>query len=117
MSRRDAVAALLPLAPPCFASRLDWLEYSVSVAEAQSEKGQPAALIFDAGKPVRFNHNLDFCHDCDPQHALERHLQGRCKPDALRTQAKPLLQLVREFLGQPQRDEPPFQRSASGGAL
>lgn len=99
MSRREMVEALAPVAPPCFASRIDWREYLTAAAEAQSEKGQPAPLIFEAGKPVRFNTDFDFCHDCDPMHAVVKERRGKCKPDWLKTPPKPLLQLVKEFVG------------------
>lgn len=83
MSRRDLVEMLAPTSPPCFADRLSWLEYLVATAGAQSEKGQPAALIFEAGKPVRFNDKLDFCGDCDPLYARVMDEQGRCCPNWL----------------------------------
>lgn len=83
MSRRELIEMLAPLSPPCFADRLSWVEYLVAMAEAQSEKGQPAALIFEPGKPVRFNARLDFCGDCDPLYARVMNTQGRCCPNWL----------------------------------
>lgn len=83
MSRRDLVEMLAPTSPPCFADRLSWLEYLVATAGAQSTKGEPEALIFEAGKPVRFNDKLDFCGDCDPLYARVMDEQGRCCPNWL----------------------------------
>jgi hypothetical protein len=98
VSRRDIVRALLPVAPPCFASRIEWAEYVTSAAEAQSEQGQPAPLIFEKGQPVRFNMNFDWCHDCDGIYAVVMKSQGRCKPDALKQATpKPLLQRLKEL--------------------
>lgn len=74
---------LAPVSPPCFADRLSWQEYLVATAESQSEKGQPAALIFEPGRPVRFNDKLDFCCDCDPLYAQVMNGQGRCCPNWL----------------------------------
>lgn len=99
MSRRDVIEHLAPVAPPCFADRLIWVEYLVAAAEAQSEKGQPSPLIFEAGKPVRFNPAIDFCSDCDGIYATVMTSQGRCKPEWLTQQpAKTLPQLIKEFL-------------------
>ena len=83
MSRRDLVEMLAPTSPPCFADRLSWLEYLVATAGAQSTKGEPEALIFETGKPVRFNDKLDFCGDCDPLYARVMDEQGRCCPNWL----------------------------------
>lgn len=93
------IEALAPVAPPCFVSRSAWKEYLVAAAEAQSEKGQPAPLIFEAGKPVRFNMDFDWCHDCEPMYAVVMENHGRCRPDWLTAQPRPLLQLVKEFVG------------------
>lgn len=94
MSRRRMVIALAPVAPPCFQSRSQWLEYLSAAAEAQSEKGQPAPLIFEAGKPVRFNTELQYCDDCEDMYAIKMHAQGRCKPGYLRDQPGPLTALI-----------------------
>ena len=104
MSRRDVVLSLAPPAPPCWESRDSWREYVVAVSEAQSEKGQPAAIIFVNGKP-RFNMELDFCADCTPLYAVARRSQGRCKPYALADRKPPLmvLQLMRDFLSPDER--------------
>lgn len=94
MSRRNLVEQLAPVAPPCFADRLIWLEYLVAMAEAQSEKGQPAALIFEAGKPVRVNWALDYCSDCDSLYAKVMQSQSRCCPNWLRDQEAQALNLA-----------------------
>lgn len=80
------VQELAPLAPPCFGSRLQWLTYCVSAAQAQVPQREPGPLITRPGEPVRFNHEFSFCQDCDAgwrkqERVVERDL---CKPGWLR---------------------------------
>jgi|GEM_PF-2031261 len=84
-ARLDMVKQLAPPAPPCFASRMEWIEYLTSSAAAQSERGQPMPLIFEAGKPVRFNYAFDYCTDCSfsASSIAALQAQGKCKPSHL----------------------------------
>lgn len=78
------VQQLAPLAPPCFGSRMQWLVYLVSAAQAQWG-GERGPLVMRAGKPVEFDHSWSFCVDCDPAwRAKERVVErGACRPDWL----------------------------------
>lgn len=85
MNKHHLVQQLAPLAPPCFDSRLQWVTYLVSAAFAQ-HPGEPGPLIFEAGKPVRFDHAWDFCVDCDAAWRREQRVveRGVCRPQWLR---------------------------------
>jgi hypothetical protein len=85
------VESLAPPAPDCFDSRLQWLEWLSSAAEAQKKAGiaeadQPEAgpLIFEAGRPVRFNFGLSYCMDCSTPYARAMQSRGRCNPSHLK---------------------------------
>lgn len=86
-SRREHVRWLAPVAPPCFADRLLWVEFLASAAEGQNSQGEQKVLIFEVGKPVRFNHDFDWCTDCTSDYRREMQRQGRCNPDHLRERA------------------------------
>lgn len=85
MNRADVIEELAPAAPPCFDSRMQWVEYLKSAAAAQKQdRGEPGPLVFEAGQPVRFNHEFAFCVDCNAPHSLQMSRAGRCHPDFLR---------------------------------
>lgn len=87
------VIELAPVAPPCFPTRLGWLEYLVAAAQAQKPgmrecmrggPGEDGPLVFEAGKPVRLNYELNFCADCLEPYRAEQRKRGKCNPDHLR---------------------------------
>lgn len=80
-NRRRLVWHIAPPSPPCFTDRLNWLEFVASAAEAQAP-GQPQVLLFEAGKPVRFNLRFNFCADCTAEHrtAMAAATPTRCRP-------------------------------------
>lgn len=83
MSRASEVQALAPAAPPCFQTRTQWVEYAASAAEHQRPGHAPGPLLFEPGKPVRFNPRFDFCRDCTERHEGAMKAQGRCRPTYL----------------------------------
>lgn len=86
MSHRDWLADNAPPAPPCFSTRMQWVEYLRSAAAAQKQdRGEPGPLVFEAGKLVRFNYAFPFCADCSAQHSLAMSRVGKCRPDYLNT--------------------------------
>lgn len=86
-SRREHVRWLAPVSPPCFADRLLWVEFLAAAAEAQASYGEQVVLIFETGKPVRFNYEFDWCVDCTSDYRVEMRRQGRCNPSHLRERA------------------------------
>lgn len=88
--REDLVRELAPLAPPCFESRSQWLEWLIAGAEAQrQDKGTEGPLILQPGLPVRFNHSVSYCEDCDKKSGFaDRQMAlGKCRPDYVIAQA------------------------------
>lgn len=86
MNRSDWIADNAPPAPPCFSTRMQWVEYLRSAAAAQKQdRGEPGPLVFEAGEPVRFNYAFSFCVDCSAQHSLAMSRVGKCRPDHLTT--------------------------------
>ena len=84
MSGRLDVAALAvslaPVAPPCFSSRDQWLEYVASSAVAHRKDHLPGPLLLVAGLPAAFNPEFAFCADCNAQHSDAMWRAGKCKP-------------------------------------
>lgn len=80
MSRADDAKALAPIAPPCFETRMQWQEYVAAAAEHQRPGHAPGPLLFEAGKPVRFNAAFSFCTDCTEPHEAQMKRAGRCSP-------------------------------------
>ena len=84
MSRRECRASiavrLAPVAPPCFGTRLQWLEYVSSCAIAYRGDHLPGPLVFEPGQPARFNPHMDICNDCTDSQAYVMRGEGRCKP-------------------------------------
>jgi hypothetical protein len=83
---QHAVQQVAPLAPPCFESRLQWLTYLVSAAQAHVPNREPGPLVIRAGEPVTFNCSFDFCQDCEAGWRREQRVveRGACKPHWLR---------------------------------
>jgi hypothetical protein len=79
MSRRAQVWRLAPVAPPCFADRLIWLEFLVSAAE-EPAVGQRQVLLVEKGQPVRFNHRFPFCDACTAEHKAAMQAANKCRP-------------------------------------
>ena len=71
---------LAPIAPPCFSSRGQWLEYVAAAAIAGRDGHLPGPILIEAGKPARFNPQFDLCQDCDDRHAAQMARKGQCKP-------------------------------------
>lgn len=78
--RAAQVAQLAPVAPPCFSTRDQWVEYVVACAIDQRDGHRPGPLLIEAGQPARFNPNFSICEDCDDSHAAQMSHQGRCSP-------------------------------------
>lgn len=85
-ARREHIRWLAPIAPPCFPDRLLWVEFLTSAAEGQNSQGEQQVLIFEVGKPVRFNYDFNWCDDCRPEYGAEMQRQKRCNPAHLREQ-------------------------------
>ena len=81
-ARSDLVARLAPVAPPCFESRLQWVTYLSSAAEASKPSNgiKDVVLLTD---PDRVNPAFGFCRDCSAQHHLAMSRVGKCKPNHL----------------------------------
>lgn len=78
--RAAQAAAVAPIAPPCFSSRDQWVEYVVACAIDQREGHVPGPLLAEEGKAVLFNPNFSMCQDCNDRHAAQMAHQGKCKP-------------------------------------
>lgn len=88
-SRGDLIKALAPVAPPCFSTRLQWVAYLTSAAEAQKETRPSASkdpravvLVIENGS-ARINPDFAFCRDCSAKHSFDMHRAGKCKPKHL----------------------------------
>ena len=79
---------LAPVAPPCFSSRDQWIEYLTHAAEYQ-RPGHPGPLLIQEGSPALFNYEFGFCHDCTATHRRDMVARERCRPSyLLRVQAQ-----------------------------
>ena len=87
MNRRVIVIKMAPPAPPCFDSRLSWLEFVGSAAE--ETKGGRMGPLDARTAPAKFNLQWDFCSGCLAKHALAMLDEGRCVPDHLRRVCAP----------------------------
>lgn len=83
MNKGAKAMELAPIAPPCFSSRGQWLEYVAAAAVAGRDGHLPGPLLIEAGKPVRFNPHFDLCTDCDDRHAARMAHKGKCQPQYL----------------------------------
>ncbi|HEY0955794.1 MAG TPA: hypothetical protein VGE36_13600 [Roseateles sp.] len=81
--RAAQAEAVAPVAPPCFSSRDQWVEYVVACAVDQRDGHLPGPLLIEAGEPVRFNPRFDICGDCDDRHAAQMKRKGNCQPKYL----------------------------------
>lgn len=80
---RDLLARLAPPEPPCFNSRLEWLEWLDAASlfpDASTRKSMP--LVSRLGKQ-QFNAQVDFCCDCLPAYKRDMEAARRCRPSAL----------------------------------
>ena len=86
MSRYTQLQQLAPPSPPCFESRMQWVEYCRSASQAQIRGVEPGPLIFEAGQPVRFDFGWSFCDDCDPLWRRQSRVEQRgiCRPEWLK---------------------------------
>ena len=85
MNREDAndrLARLAPPAPPCFESRLNWLEWLGEAWKPNGSTPETKPLIRRLGK-FEFNHRIDFCSDCLPAYRAAMAAARRCRPTAL----------------------------------
>lgn len=80
-ARREMVIRLAPLAPPCFADRLSWLEYLCD-AQIAANGNTRGPLDLRQSEP-RFNYALDFCDDCTARFSQQMQREQRCRPDHL----------------------------------
>lgn len=84
--RADIAAALAPVSPPCFESRVSWLEYVRAAADDVPKAHRPRAYPLVFLKPpvaVQFNTNFNFCSGCLDEHKAAMRAQDRCQPSAL----------------------------------
>lgn len=81
-ARADLVAQLAPVAPPCFESRMQWVTYLCTAAEAgKSSNGiTDVVLLRD---PDRINPKFAYCRDCAAKHHLAMTKAGKCNPQHL----------------------------------
>jgi hypothetical protein len=86
MSALDLLSTVdIPVAPPCFASRHAWRQYLLGAAAAQVPgKNARGPILLVPGQPARFDHRVNFCHDCEPAHRLAMQRKQSCHPRWLR---------------------------------
>lgn len=82
-SRAATAAALAPVAPPCFSSKDQWIEYVSWCAIDQRSGHAPGPLVLEPGEPVRFNPAFDVCGDCNDRYARAMQRTGKCRPKFL----------------------------------
>lgn len=74
-----------PPAPPCFPSRLEWIEWLVSAVQADDRPEGLAIIVMSKGQQVRLRLEcIDFCEDCTAQYRAQQTAIGRCDPQWLR---------------------------------
>lgn len=81
LSRAQLAVALAPVAPPCFGTRMQWLEYVKAAGAWKISSARSSPLVLRDGLPAQFNRKFDFCRDCT--HRKEMEARKRCKPDHL----------------------------------
>lgn len=79
----EAIEALAPIAPPCFASRDAWLAFLQAQLAAEGVK---TVLLIRNGTAV-FNRCLNYCEACTAEFKSEMTSQRRCNPAWLYTPA------------------------------
>ena len=95
--KRKTVEALAPLAPPCFGTRAQWIEWLASAAEAQ-RWDEPGPLVITTGQPATFDYELNYCADCVYDQFERANLQqiGVCRPNYVRDQAPKTITVFRK---------------------
>lgn len=85
--QRKTIQILAPVAPKCFSSRDQWIEYlldaqvsrkdhtSRKAHSSRKDKGDTDRRPFVDGK---YRTGFSFCADCNAQHALAMTNAGRC---------------------------------------
>lgn len=86
-TKRVLIAQIAPKAPPCFETRLAWLEYLYSASESHKQTrlfkdGKSVVILIENGH-ARINPQFAYCRDCDAQHSLAMSRAGRCNPKHL----------------------------------
>ena len=79
---RDLLARLAPPEPPCFNSRLEWLEWLDAASSPHASTRETMPLVSRMGK-LQFNAKVDFCCDCLPSYKREMEAARRCRPSML----------------------------------
>ena len=80
--QRGLLAKLAPPAPPCFNSRIEWIEWLGAALKPGAATPGTAPLISRMGN-LHFNYWVDFCSDCLPAYKAEMVSSRRCRPTAL----------------------------------
>lgn len=75
------ITEVVPLAPPCFASRTAWLEYvqAADLAHMESENPGTGPMV-SRSATSEFNPRFNFCRDCNSAYAAAMTREGRCEP-------------------------------------
>lgn len=84
-SRRVVVINLAPVAPACFHTQRQWLEYLATAAEEQTTNSS-GPLDLRWSEPA-FNWRHNFCLCCTAKYALAMTALGRCNPNHLKDMA------------------------------
>jgi hypothetical protein len=86
--RAKLIARIAPVAPPCFESRLQWVAYLQSAAEAgKPSNGKTDVVLIGSPDAPQVNPAFAFCRDCAAQHHLAMTKAGKCQPDWLKRNA------------------------------
>lgn len=88
----DAVDDLAPPPPPCFHNATAWRQYLKSAAAHQHAKGEQKVILVREHQEPAFNPRFNFCADCETANRRAMSQVGRCKPDHIKTEAKPKTQ-------------------------
>jgi hypothetical protein len=85
--RAKLIARIAPVAPPCFETRLQWIAYLQSAAEAgKPTNGRTDVVLIGPPGEQAVNPHFAFCRDCAAQHHLAMSRVGKCQPDWLKQQ-------------------------------
>lgn len=85
MSRRAFIVNTAPPAPPCFPSRLEWIEWLVSAAQADDRTATQSVIVLLRGQSVRLRlESIDYCEDCTAAYKAQQQRLGRCDPQWLK---------------------------------
>lgn len=76
---------IAPQAPPCFDSRLQWVEY-LRVADVDMRDTKIGPMRCGRDGAYTFNRSFDFCEDCEPEYRAAMQKADRCRPDWLKDQ-------------------------------